>query len=47
MIAGASVLTAPQGAKAAHALPIKTLKKVFAAILYALSAYMAYKGLSS
>ena len=47
VIAGASVLTAPQGAKAAHALPIKTLKKVFAAILYALSAYMAYKGLSS
>ena len=47
VIAGASVLTAPQGAKAAHALPIKTLKKVFADILYALSAYMAYKGLSS
>jgi uncharacterized membrane protein YfcA len=47
VIACASVLTAPQGAKVAHALPIKTLKKVFAAILYALSAYMAYKGLSS
>lgn len=41
----ASVTTAPLGAKTAHALPVKTLKKVFALILYALSAYMLYKGL--
>ncbi len=47
VIASASVLTAPQGAKAAHALPVKSLKKVFASILYALSAYMAYKGLTA
>ena len=47
VIATASVLTAPQGAKAAHALPVKTLKKIFGSILYVLSAYMAYKGLST
>jgi uncharacterized membrane protein YfcA len=45
VIAVVSVIVAPQGAKAAHALPVKTLKKVFATILYALGAYMAYKGL--
>ncbi|MEY2618742.1 MAG: hypothetical protein RL522_1744 [Pseudomonadota bacterium] len=47
VIAVGSVLTAPLGARAAHALPVKTLKKVFASILYMLSAYMAYKGLSA
>jgi uncharacterized membrane protein YfcA len=47
VIATASVLTAPQGAKVAHAVPVKLLKKIFASILYALSAYMAYKGLSA
>lgn len=39
----ASIITAPLGAKTAHALPVKTLKKVFAIVLYALAAYMAYK----
>ncbi|MEY4710836.1 MAG: hypothetical protein RIS88_286, partial [Pseudomonadota bacterium] len=47
VIAIASVLTAPQGARAAHALPVKSLKKIFASILYVLSAYMAYQGLSA
>jgi uncharacterized membrane protein YfcA len=46
VIATASVLTAPLGAKAAHALPVKQLKRVFACVLYALAAYMLYKGLS-
>ena len=44
VLAGASVLTAPLGARAAHALPVRTLKKVFASVLYLLAAYMAYKG---
>jgi len=47
VIAAASVLTAPLGAKAAHTLPVKTLKKVFASVLYVLAAYMLYKGLST
>jgi uncharacterized membrane protein YfcA len=47
VIACASVLMAPLGVKAAHALPVKSLKKVFASILYVLAAYMLYKGLSA
>ena len=46
VIATASVLMAPLGVKAAHALPVKSLKRVFAGILYVLAAYMLYKGLS-
>lgn len=42
VIAAASVMTAPLGARTAHSLPVKTLKKVFALVLYALAAYMAY-----
>lgn len=47
VIACASVLMAPLGVKAAHALPVASLKKVFASILYVLAAYMLYKGLSA
>lgn len=47
VIAVASVLTAPLGAKAAHALPVKQLKRVFAGILYLLAAYMLYRGLTA
>jgi uncharacterized membrane protein YfcA len=43
VISVASVFTAPYGAKTAHALPVKSLKKVFAIVLYALAAYMLYK----
>ncbi|HWS76646.1 MAG TPA: sulfite exporter TauE/SafE family protein [Quisquiliibacterium sp.] len=39
-IASASVLTAPLGARAAHALPTAALRKVFAVVLLALAAYM-------
>jgi len=47
VIALFSVLMAPLGARAAHALPVKKLKRVFASILYLLAAYMLYKGLTS
>ena len=43
----ASVLMAPVGVRAAHALPVKTLKRVFALILYALAAFMLHKGLTA
>ena len=46
VIAACSVFTAPLGAKAAHSLPVKKLKRVFASILYLLAAYMLWKGLS-
>jgi len=45
VIASMSVLMAPLGVKAAHALPVKSLKRAFAGILYLLAAYMLYKGL--
>ncbi len=45
VIATCSVLTAPMGARAAHKLPVKQLKRVFASILYLLAAYMLYKGI--
>ena len=39
-IAAGSVLTAPLGAKTAHRLPVKRLKKAFALLLYALGLRM-------
>lgn len=45
-IASASVLTAPLGARAAHRLDVRQLKRVFALLLYALASYMLYKGLA-
>ena len=45
IIAVASVLTAPMGARAAHALPVALLKKVFASVLYLLAVYMLAKGI--
>ncbi|WP_439115239.1 sulfite exporter TauE/SafE family protein [Hydrogenophaga sp.] len=47
VIGTASVVMAPMGVRAAHALPVKSLKRVFASILYVLAAYMLYKGLSA
>ena len=44
-IATASVLTAPWGARAAHALPTDKLRHVFALVLFALAAYMLWKAL--
>lgn len=46
VIAICSVLTAPLGAKAAHKLPVKKLKRIFAMTLYALAAYMLWKGMA-
>ncbi|HSQ10932.1 MAG TPA: sulfite exporter TauE/SafE family protein [Burkholderiaceae bacterium] len=43
-IAAASVLTAPLGARVAHSLDTKPLKRVFAILLFLLAGYMAYKG---
>lgn len=40
-----SITTAPLGARLAHKLPVKTMKKVFAALLYLLACYMLWKGL--
>lgn len=47
VIASCSVMTAPLGAKMAHALPVAQLKKAFALILYGLALYMLNKGLRS
>jgi uncharacterized membrane protein YfcA len=47
VIAAASVLLAPLGARAAHALPVKQLKRVFALMLYALAAYMLSRALAN
>lgn len=47
VVATASVLTAPLGVKAAHALPVKPLKRIFAFVLYLLASYMLYKGLTA
>ena len=43
VISLASITTAPLGAKTAHSLPVKSLKKVFAMVLFVLAAYMLYK----
>lgn len=47
VIAICSFFTAPIGARAAHKLPVKQLKRVFASILYLLAAYMLYKGITT
>ncbi|NEX61903.1 sulfite exporter TauE/SafE family protein [Noviherbaspirillum galbum] len=43
VISIASVMTAPLGAKVAHQLPVASLKKVFALLLYSLAGYMLFK----
>lgn len=43
IIASASVLLAPLGARAAHALNVRQLKRIFAVMLYTLAGYMLYK----
>ncbi|OIQ65822.1 sulfite exporter TauE/SafE [mine drainage metagenome] len=45
VIASCSVMTAPLGAAAAHKLPVKRLKRIFAVVLYALAAYMLSRAL--
>jgi uncharacterized membrane protein YfcA len=46
VIASASVLMAPLGARTAHRWPVQRLRKVFAFILYALAIYMLWKGVA-
>jgi uncharacterized protein len=41
----ASVGTVPLGARTAHKLPVKSLKKVFAVVLYLLAGYMLVKSI--
>ena len=47
VIAVASVLMAPVGARAAHRMPVQKLKRIFAMVLYCLSAYMLWKAYAS
>jgi len=47
IIASASVLIAPLGARAAHAMDMRQLRRVFAMLLYALAAYMLYKAIAA
>ena len=47
VIAVCSFVVAPQGAKAAHTLPVGKLKRIFASVLYLLAAYMLYKGMAA
>lgn len=42
VVASLSVLTAPLGARCAHSLPVKSLKRVFAGLLFVLGTYMLY-----
>ena len=42
-----SMLTAPVGARVAHRLPVGTLKRVFALLLFALAAYMLYQSVEA
>jgi uncharacterized membrane protein YfcA len=46
VIATASVLFAPLGAKVAHAMNVQQLKRVFAGMLYLLAVYMLYKAIT-
>ncbi|MBX9935811.1 MAG: sulfite exporter TauE/SafE family protein, partial [Burkholderiaceae bacterium] len=44
VIAACSIFTAPLGARAAHSLPVRQLRRVFASLLFVLAAYMLWKG---
>ncbi len=46
IMASASVCTAPLGARLAHRIDSKRLKRIFAMVLYVLACYMLYKGLT-
>ena len=46
VIAVASVLMAPVGARMAHAMDVRQLKRVFALMLYALAGYMLWRALA-
>jgi len=46
-IAAASMSTAPLGARVAHATDVSRLSAVFACLLYALAAYMVWRGMTA
>lgn len=46
VVSVASVTTAPIGARTAHKLNVRQLKRVFACLLYGLASYMLYRGLT-
>ena len=46
VIAAASVLMAPLGARVAHSIDLVKLKRVFAVLLYGLAGYMAWRALA-
>jgi uncharacterized membrane protein YfcA len=41
-IVAGSVFTAPMGARAAHRMPVATLRRIFASLLYVLAVKMAW-----
>ncbi len=47
VIASCSVLMAPVGARAAHALPVKKLKRAFSVVLFVLALYMLNRGIGA
>ncbi len=47
LISATSVLMAPLGARVAHALDMRQLKRVFALLLYLLAGYMLHKGMTA
>jgi len=47
IVAAASVSTAPLGARAAHALNVKQLKRGFAMAMFLLALYMFYKAFTA
>jgi uncharacterized protein len=47
VIAMASMALAPLGARVAHATDTRKLKRVFAVLLYGLSAHMFWRGLTA
>ncbi len=47
IVAVASVCVAPLGARSAHAMDVKQLKRHFALVLFVLAAYMVYRAISA
>ena len=47
VIAACAVFMAPLGARVAHRLPVRQLKRIFASVLYLLAGYMLVKGVVS
>ena len=44
-VAVMSIFTAPIGAKVAHSIDTKPLKRIFASLLYVLASYMLYRAI--